>query len=130
MPPSAIYGSHAGFLGEVLWMLPMCWLAGDWPVGGAVVAFSAAAYTLSVRLTLRRPERYFRIAFWEGLAYGALLLAVINLRWEPWMAAYRASRWYEPMADWPLWLVNVLVVLLLVEGQRKLLKQDRLHRSR
>jgi RNA polymerase sigma factor (sigma-70 family) len=130
MPPSAIYGSHAGFLGEVLWMLPMCWLAGDWPVAGAVIAFSATAYTVSVVLTLRRPERYFRIAFWEGLTYAALLLAVLNLRWDPWMAAYRASPWYEPMADWPLWLVNVLVVILLVEGQRKLLKQDRLLRSR
>jgi hypothetical protein len=129
MSPGAIYGSFAGSLGGILWIFPMCWIAGDWLVAAVVLAVSGVAYLVSVRLTLTRPERYFRVAFWEGIALGALLLAVVNLRWEPWMAVYRDSRWYEPLADWPLWLVNVVIVALIFEGQRKLLKLGRQSRS-
>ena len=48
----------------------------------------------------------------EAAAVMALTIAVVNWRWEPWMEAYRRTRVYEPMADLPLWAMNVLVVVL------------------
>jgi hypothetical protein len=113
-PRGAIYGSVAGgVFGSVCWIFPMSAIAGDWAVGVAVLAAALLAYVVVVRATLRRPERYFRIQQRDILALGALNLLVINLRWEPWMEAYRRSRFYEPLSDLPLWAMNVLMGALV-----------------
>jgi RNA polymerase sigma factor (sigma-70 family) len=111
--PAAIWSSLAGgVVGGTLWMYPMCWFAGDWLVALGILAVSATILVVSARAAIRRPERYFRIAFWECIVTGSVVLAVVNLRYEAWMVGYRASRWYDPSGDWPLWVVDLALVAL------------------
>jgi Ca2+/Na+ antiporter len=127
--PRAIYSSlGGGVVGSVLWMLILCAMAGDWLVALSVLASAAVILQTSARVALRRPERYFRIAFWSNLATGGLTLAVVNLRYETWMAFYRTSRWYQPAGDWPLWLVDLALGALIVALSVQLLRRDRQHR--
>ena len=123
---AAIYGSHAGMFGAVLWVFPLCAIAGDWTTALVVLAAALTSYALSVRATLRRPERYFRIAAYETLAMGVLMLAVTTLRWDTWMIAYRTSSLYQASADLPLWAMNVLLIAVVAAVTVLLVRKDRL----
>jgi hypothetical protein len=64
------------------------------------------------RAALRRPERYFAIARVELAAVLTLNALGVNLRWEHWMDAYRRSSLYDPSADLPVWMINVLLAVI------------------
>ncbi len=111
MTPRAVYSSLAGaVIGAVCWMLPLCWMAGDWLTGAIIVVAAALAFVIGAQAALRAPERYFRIVSRVSLALAALTLVVMNLRWDVWMPAYRQSVLYDGRGDLPLWVMNLLVV--------------------
>jgi hypothetical protein len=129
--PRVIYSSLAGgIVGGTLWMFPMCFLAGDWLVALVILAVGGVTLHASARAAIRRPDRYFRIAFWSGMVTSALVFGVVNLRYEAWMVFYRESRWYQPGGDWPLWAVDVALVALFAWLQLDMLRRDRRHRGR
>jgi hypothetical protein len=65
------------------------------------------------RAAVRHPERYFSIASRVTLVVGGAVLVAMNLRWELWMEAYRASELYQASADLPLWVMNLLLVFTM-----------------
>lgn len=113
LPRSAVYGSFAGVIfGGTLWMIIMSAVARDWGAGALVLAAAVLVYAACVRTVLRQPPRYFVASRASLLMVGLLNFAAVNLRWNAWMAAYRGHWTYEPLADWPLWAVNALLVVL------------------
>jgi hypothetical protein len=103
-------------------------MAADWRTALVVIGTAALILQVSARAAIRRPERYFRVAFREGMATGTLVLVAVNLRYEDWMVFYRRSRWYDPAGDWPLWVVDVALVGMFVWLQLDMLRRDRRHR--
>jgi RNA polymerase sigma factor (sigma-70 family) len=127
--PVTIWSSLAGgVIGGTLWMYPMCWFAGDWLAALAILALSTTILVVSARAAIRRPERYFRIAFHETIATGSLVLAAVSSCYERWMVEYRASRWYDPSGDWPLWVVELAIVGLFGWLAWDMRRRDRRHR--
>lgn len=130
-PPRAVYASFAGgVFGSLCWMPIMAFIARDHLVGLATIAFALVLYAASVRAALRAPREFFRIAIAETAAVAAWTVAVVNWRWEPWMDAYRRTSLYDPMADLPLWAMNLLLAALFLWICLRLARLDRRHRRR
>jgi hypothetical protein len=87
----------------------MAFVARDTLVGLATIAFALVVYAASVRAALRAPREFFRIEIVGMAAVAAWTVAVVNWKWEAWMEAYRRTSVYEPLADLPLWAMNVLL---------------------
>ena len=129
MPPRAIYASFAGgVFGSLCWMPIMAFIARDYAVGLATIAFALVLYAASVRAALRAPRRFFRISMAELAAVAAWTTAVVNWKWVAWMEAYRRSSVYEPMSDLPLGAMNVLLAALFLWMFLRLVQLDRQHR--
>jgi hypothetical protein len=94
------------FIGAVFWMLVMAAMVGDW-----VVVFAVAAAIAIVPLATLRTLTpwYWRIVLGDMVGAAALTLTVVNLRWNPWMALYRDSRFYERVNDQPLWVMDLML---------------------
>lgn len=109
-PARAIYASFAGSVfGSLCWMPIMAVIARDYAVALAAIVLGAVLYTVCVRAALRRPRRFFRISMAETAVIGVFTAIVVNAHWEAWMVAYRRTTVYEPLADLPLWAMNVLL---------------------
>jgi len=107
----AIYGSFAGAIfGAVCWVFVISYVARDWITPFVVLAVASALFAVSTRVCLGAPRAYHRIAMGTGAGLAALNLAVINVRWEGWMVAYRQSSFYQPANDLPLWLMNLIIL--------------------
>jgi hypothetical protein len=126
-PPAAAVTRRAvsaslggGIFGTVFWMFPMCVIAADWGTAAVVVAAAVVAFRVGTRAVLRAPEAYHPIATRVFLGLGALTLAVVHLRWEAWMVAYRRSGVYEPGADLPRWAMELLLAAVMLWTARSL----------
>jgi Ca2+/H+ antiporter len=109
----AVYGAFGGgIFGGTLWILPMSWIAGEPLFGVAVMAFAVVLFIVLTQRALRHPAQFFRLEFLAVAILAVVNTVVINLRWEPWMAAYRRSPFYSPGSDLPLWAMNVLLAAL------------------
>jgi RNA polymerase sigma factor (sigma-70 family) len=128
--PRVIYASFAGgVFGSLCWMPIMAFIARDYALGLATIAFGLVLYTLSVRAALRRPQAFFRISMAELAAIAVWTVAVVNWRWDAWMVAYRQTWVYEPMSDLPLWAINLLLAGLFLWMFARLFLLDRRHRT-
>jgi hypothetical protein len=113
LSPSAFYGAFAGSLfGGTLWMIPMSLIAGEPWVAASVFATTLALFLLFSRAAIRQPTRYRRLSALSLVALALLNFAAVNLRWETWMAIYRRHWTYEPLADLPVWAMNVGLAVL------------------
>ena len=129
-PPGAIYASLAGSIfGSVCWMPIMAAIARDYLLGLATIAFALLVYAVSVRAALRAPRQFFRIEIVATAAVGAWTVAVVNWKWAAWMEAYRRTSTYEPMADLPLWAMNILLAALYFWIFTRFVQLDRRHRQ-
>jgi hypothetical protein len=106
----------------------MASIAHDYPVGLATIVFALLVYAVSVRAALRAPRRFFRIEIVTTAAVAAWTVAVVNWKWAAWMEAYRRHSTYEPMADLPLWAMNILLAALYLWIFVRFVQLDRRHR--
>lgn len=127
-PPSAVYASFAGgVFGSLCWMPIMAFIARDYTYALATIAFAILLYAVSVRAALAAPRAFFRVSMAEASAAFAWTALVVNRRWEPWLEAYRRTSIYEPMADLPLWAMNLLLVAVYLWVLLRLLSLERQH---
>ena len=106
----------------------MAAIARDYLVGLATIVFGIVVYIATVRAALRAPREFFRIEIVGTAAVAAWTVAVVNWKWEAWMEAYRRTSTYEPMADLPLWAMNVLLAALYLWIFLRFAQLDRRHR--
>jgi RNA polymerase sigma factor (sigma-70 family) len=126
----AIYGSlGGGVFGSVCWIIPMAWIADDWPMALAVLAAATALFVVLARVCARRPQDYYRAAAAMAAGVGGINLVVIVLRWPSYEAAYRASRVYAVGADIPTWVMVPGIVVLTLWLVHRFLGQDRALRN-
>ena len=102
-----------GIFGSVAWVLPLCWLAGDWQTALLVLGGAGGILAISVRAALRSPGDYFRVAMAAIVAIGGLNVVVLLLKWDEYMVVYRRSLIYQPSGDLPLWAMVLLLVGLV-----------------
>jgi RNA polymerase sigma factor (sigma-70 family) len=123
---AAIYGSlGGGVFGSVCWIVPMAWIADDWPTAYAVLAAASVLFVALARVCVRRPQDYYRAAAALAAGAGGINLFVVVLRWEAYEAAYRASRFYTVGAGIPTWVMAPGIVVLSVWLVLRFLDQDR-----
>ncbi|MBN2272293.1 MAG: sigma-70 family RNA polymerase sigma factor [Sedimentisphaerales bacterium] len=114
MSKSAIYGAFAGgIFGGVAWLLPTSIMAKDWSAAGAVLAVAAAIFVASATLCIRNQAKRWRILGWVMIALCALNLAVINLRWDLWMQAYRNNPSYNAPTNLSRWTLNAIIAAIM-----------------
>ncbi len=134
MSRGAVCGAFAGSIfGGVAWILPTSFMAKDWPAAAAVLAAASLLFVVSTTLCLRDQRKRWRILVWVMIGLCALNLAVINLRWNLWMQAYKQTPFWNPTSDLSRWTMNLIIApimaaLLLLFGhldsrQRKASKQ-------
>ena len=129
MAPSAFYGSFAGTIfGGTVWMIPMSLIAGEPGVAALVFATALGLFLLCSRAAIREPKRYLRLSALSLVALALLNLAAVNLRWEAWMDVYRRHWTYEPLADLPVWAMNLGLVLLFGWLLLRLRREERMER--
>jgi predicted Zn-dependent peptidase len=97
------------FAGATAWMLAITVITADW-IGFAVVLFGLAGVP-PIALRVFAP-RYRAMTLFEVAAAAVLNLAMVNLRWNAWMAAYAATRFYSPLNNMPLWMMNLLLAAI------------------
>ena len=129
MPARAIHASFAGgVFGSLCWMPIMAVIARDYAVAFAAILLGIVLYAVCVRAALRQPREFFRISMAETAVIGLFTAIVVNMRWEAWMEAYRRTSVYEPLADLPLWAMNVLLAAVYVWVFLNMFRLDRRHR--
>ncbi len=130
LPPRAIYASLAGgVFGSLCWIPIMAFIARDHRVGLATIVFALVVYAVSTRAALRAPREFFRIEIVGIAAVAAWTVAVVNWKWNAWMEAYRRTWVYEPMADLPLWAMNLLLAAMYLWIFLRFAQLDRRHRG-
>lgn len=128
-PPRAIHASIAGgVFGSLCWIPIMAFVVRDPWVGLATIAFALVVYALTARAAVRAPRDFFRIEIASTATVSAWTLAVVNLKWEAWMVAYRRTSIYEPMSDLPLWAMNALLAIVYGWIFIRFVQLDRRHR--
>ncbi len=127
----AVYGGFGGgVFGSMAWLVALSAIAGEYGTlaGIAVVAF--LIFGVSVRLALRYPAAYFRIAIGSLAAVGIVSMAVANWRYAAWMAAFRASSHYSPSQDMSQGTMNLVLGGIFIGLTLLFLMQDRMARAR
>lgn len=114
MSRGAVYGAFAGSIfGGVAWILPTSFMAKDWPAVAVVLAAASLIFVVSTNLCLRDQNKRWRILVWVMIALCTLNLAVINLRWNLWMQAYRQTSSYNPTGDLSRWTMNLIIASIM-----------------
>ena len=86
--PAAIYaGLGGGILGGTVWLAIAAARAHDGWALSAIVLTTLLTFLAATRLSLRRPNAYFRAVTFSVVILGGLALALVNLRWEIWSAS-------------------------------------------
>lgn len=114
MSRGAVCGAFAGgIFGGVAWILPTSFMAKDWPAAAAVLAAASLIFVVSTNLCLRDQNKRWRILVWVMITLCALNLAVINLRWNLWMQAYKQTSSYNPAGDLSRWTMNLIIASIM-----------------
>jgi len=114
MSRGAVYGAFAGgIFGGIAWILPTSFMAKDWPAAAVVLAAASLIFVVSTSLCLRDQNKRWRILVWVMIALCALNLAVINLRWNLWMQAYKQTSSYNPTGDLSRWTMNLIIASIM-----------------
>jgi RNA polymerase sigma factor (sigma-70 family) len=115
-PPTGVRpltaAQYMGLAGAVIfsffWIVTMCYVAGEYVFGAAVLIVAAIVFVVGAWLLRTRP-RLAAARYFLGLVF-LVNLAAILLKWDLWMAVYRRSPWYDPSADVAAWKLAVFVV--------------------
>jgi RNA polymerase sigma factor (sigma-70 family) len=114
MSKGAIYGSFAGAtFGAIAWILPTAAMAKDWLCAALVLIGAGFVFAVSTRMCLNNQKRRWQILLANLIGLAVLNLAVVNLRWHQWMQVYRQSPLRDPMNDIPIWMVNLLILVIV-----------------
>jgi hypothetical protein len=118
-----------GALGSMLWIFPLCWMAGDAATALATLAVGGAIVGLGLRAALREPARYDAVAARVFAGLGAWSLVAVNLRWAAWMEAFRDSPFAQGSVELPLWAMNLLLAATIAHVLAALRRQARRRRA-
>jgi len=118
--PGLKLGTRVGFVAGVYvasfsWLITVAWMAHDHLSAGLV---AGAMVVLGVWHFFRLRDRTGIAAMWAGLSHIALvwaiILGILNLRLDVWMAAIRGTDLAEIHRLLPAWVIPSLTIALLI----------------
>jgi RNA polymerase sigma factor (sigma-70 family) len=115
MPKAAIYGALGGSIfGSMCWLIVMSSITKDRLTALSALIFAILLFSISARMCLHAPTKFWRIIIADLIGIMLFNLAVVNLRWEKWMQFYLKSSSYNHLSDISLWGINFLLVVVFV----------------
>jgi uncharacterized membrane protein YidH (DUF202 family) len=112
---STVYASLGGAIfGSVSWIFMISLVTKDWLICALVGFFAGLLFLVSAGKCGKDGIKYWRTLIWDMIILCGINLGIVNWRWNYWMSLYRQSAAYSKINDVPLWLMNVIILLVFV----------------
>ncbi len=101
-------GFGGGIFGSISWLVGISAMADDWTTMTAVIVVAIILFIVCIKICWAKPSRSWAVAQWMVVAICAISLAVVNLRWDRWMANPRSQKHILASGD-TLMTYNVMI---------------------